>query len=77
MKTIHKSNALASGLQDFFADHLPRLRGMSPHIVRSEKFKAIACIFRSRHCERLREAIQELSGKDLDCFAKTLAMTKK
>lgn len=28
-------NALAQALRDFFADHLPRLRGMSPHTVRS------------------------------------------
>lgn len=28
-------NALARALRDFFADHLPRLRGMSPHTVLS------------------------------------------
>ena len=28
-------NELARALRDFFADHLPRLRGMSPHTVRS------------------------------------------
>jgi integrase/recombinase XerD len=28
-----KPTALACGLRDFFADHLPRLRGMSPHTV--------------------------------------------
>ena len=35
MKTIQKPNALARGLQDFFIDHLPRLRGMSPHTIHS------------------------------------------
>jgi site-specific recombinase XerD len=28
-------NALARALRDFFADHLPRIRGMSPHTVQS------------------------------------------
>lgn len=28
-------NALARALRGFFADHLPRVRGMSPHTVRS------------------------------------------
>lgn len=28
-------NALAVALHDFFGDHLPRLRGMSPHTIRS------------------------------------------
>src|ERR1700677_3503796 len=28
-------NRLASSLRDYFADHLPRLRGMSPHTVHS------------------------------------------
>jgi integrase/recombinase XerD len=28
-------NALARALRDFFADHLPRLRGTSPHTVHS------------------------------------------
>lgn len=35
MSTIQKSNALARGLQDFFSDYLPRLRGMSPHTIHS------------------------------------------
>ncbi len=34
MKT-HKPTALARALRHFFTDHLPRLRGMSPHTVRS------------------------------------------
>jgi len=31
----HKPNALARALHDFFAEHLPRLRGMSPHTIHS------------------------------------------
>jgi integrase/recombinase XerD len=30
-----KPNRLASCLRDYFADHLPRLRGMSPHTIHS------------------------------------------
>ncbi len=35
MKTVQKTNALARGMQNFFSDHLPRLRGMSPNTVHS------------------------------------------
>jgi len=35
MKKISKPNTLARALQDFFADHLPRLRGMSAHTIHS------------------------------------------
>ncbi len=31
----HKPNALARALRDFFTEHLPRLRGMSPHTIHS------------------------------------------
>ena len=31
----HKPNALARALRDFFAEHLPHLRGMSPHTIHS------------------------------------------
>lgn len=34
MKTL-KPTSLARALRDFFADHLPRLRGMSPHTIHS------------------------------------------
>jgi integrase/recombinase XerD len=30
-----RPNSLARALRDFFADHLPRLRGMSPHTIHS------------------------------------------
>lgn len=33
MKTA--ASSLARALRDFFADHLPRVRGMSPHTVTS------------------------------------------
>ena len=35
MKSLQKPNMLARGLHDFFSDHLPRLRGMSPHTIHS------------------------------------------
>ena len=33
--TVKSPNCLARSITDFFADHLPRLRGMSPHTVHS------------------------------------------
>ena len=35
MNKILKPNKLARALQDFFGDHLPRLRGMSPNTIHS------------------------------------------
>jgi len=35
VKSIQKPNTLARGLQNFFADHLPCLRGFSPHTIHS------------------------------------------
>lgn len=35
MKTQNLPNDLARALRDFFADHIPRVRGLSPHTARS------------------------------------------
>lgn len=35
MSSVKKPNSLALGLREFFSDHLPRLRGMSPHTIHS------------------------------------------
>ena len=35
------SNELAAAIRDFFADHLPRLRGMSPHTLQSYRDRGI------------------------------------
>lgn len=35
MTAVARPNSLARALRDFFADHLPRLRGMSPHTIHS------------------------------------------
>lgn len=44
-------NALARALRDFFAEHLPRLRGMSPHTVQSyrDSLRLLLCFVGSRH----------------------------
>jgi site-specific recombinase XerD len=43
-------NALARALRDFFSDHLPRLRGMSPHTVQSyrDSLRLLLCFVASR-----------------------------
>lgn len=52
MKTA-RPNALARTLRDFFADHLPRLRGMSPHTVQSYRDTfALLLRFVAAHHER-------------------------
>jgi len=57
-------NALARALRDFFADHLPRLRGVSPHTVRSYR-DSLALLLRFIAEQRGRPVAQ-LDLDDLD-----------
>jgi integrase/recombinase XerD len=56
-------NALARALRDFLADHLPRLRGMSPHTVRSYR-DSLALLLRFV-AERRGRPVAELDLDDL------------
>ncbi len=57
------SNLLASGLRDFFTDHLPRLRGTSPHTILSyrDTFKLLLAFAASQ----LNRAVVSLDLNDL------------
>lgn len=57
-------NALARALRDFFADHLPRLRGVSPHTVRSYR-DSLALLLRFV-AERRRRPVARLDLDDLE-----------
>lgn len=63
MKTAFP-NPLARALRDFFADHLPRLRGLSPHTVLSyrDSLRLLLCFVAAR-CER---AVATLDVPDLE-----------
>jgi site-specific recombinase XerD len=54
-------NALARALRDFFADHLPRLRGVSPHTVQSYR-DSLALLLRFAAAQRGRP----VAALDLD-----------
>jgi len=56
-------NTLARALQDFFIDHLPRIRGMSPHTVKSYR-DSLALLLRFV-AERLERPVVELDLDDL------------
>jgi len=56
-------NALSRALRSFFADHLPRVRGMSPHTVRSYR-DAFVLLLRFL-AERRGHAVVELDLQDL------------
>ena len=56
-------NALARALRDFFADHLPRIRGMSPHTVQSYR-DSLALLLRFVSEER-RRPVAKLDLDDL------------
>ena len=57
-------NELARALRDFFADHLPRLRGMSPHTVRSYR-DSLAILLRFV-AARGRRGVDRLDIEDLN-----------
>lgn len=64
MKTIYKPNALARGLKNFFSEHLPNLRGMSPHTIHSYRDSLILLlrfIANQRKC-----SITDLDVKDFN-----------
>jgi len=56
-------NVLARGLRDFFADHLPRLRGMSSHTVRSYR-DSLALLLRFVAARR-RRSVAKLDIDDI------------
>ncbi len=58
-----RPNALARALRDFFADHLPRVRGVSPHTVHSYR-DAFVLLLRFL-AERRGRAVVELDLPDL------------
>ena len=39
--SVQLPNPLARALRGFFADHLPRLRGLSPHTVQSYRYSLV------------------------------------
>lgn len=64
MKIIQKQNALARGLQDFFSDYLPRLRGLSPHTIHSYR-DCLALLLRFVAAQK-RRPVTELEIKDFN-----------
>jgi len=56
-------NALARALRDFLTDHLPRLREMSPHTIRSYR-DSLALFLRFMACHRQR-SVDRLDLEDL------------
>jgi site-specific recombinase XerD len=64
-------NTLARALRSFFADHLPRVRGMSPHTVRSYRDAFVLLLrFLADRCGRavIDLDVQDLSTDDILAF---------
>ncbi len=74
MKKSPKINVLAHTLQTFFTDHLPRLRGMSPHTIHSYR-DCFTLLLRFIAAKKKIEVI-DLDIKDLsvDCVVAFLQM---
>lgn len=73
-------NALARALRDFFADHLPRLRGMSPHTVQSYRdtftlFLRFLSFQQGRHVAVL--DLENIGTQEVIAFLQHLEDTRK
>jgi site-specific recombinase XerD len=64
MKIPQQTNALSRNLQEFFADYLPLLRGLSPHTIHSYR-DCLALLLRFV-AEKTQRSVTELDIKDLD-----------
>jgi integrase/recombinase XerD len=75
MKTIQKPNTLAHALQNFFAEHLPLLRGMSPHTIHSYR-DCLALLLRFVADQQQRDVIEldiaELNAEQVINFLQML-----
>jgi site-specific recombinase XerD len=73
-------NALARALQDFFTDHLPRLRGASPHTVQSYR-DAFTLLLRFLSSNQGREVavldLENIGAQDVIAFLQYLEDTRK
>ena len=61
---MKSSNVLGPAIRDYFTDHLPRLRGMSPNTIQSYRDSLVLLLrFLSRHRKR---PVAELDLTDID-----------
>jgi integrase/recombinase XerD len=68
-------NTLARALRDFFSDHLPRLRGMSPHTVRSyrDSLRLLLCFVASRRARAVAIVdVQDIGAQEILDFLRHL-----
>jgi site-specific recombinase XerD len=73
-------NALARALRDFFADHLPRLRGTSPHTVQSyrDTFTLLLRFLSSRQGREVAVLdLENIGAQDVIAFLQYLEDTRK
>ena len=75
MTSKQKTNSLGCALRDFFADHLPCLRGMSPHTIHSYRdcmIMLLRCTAAKLHCCVTKIDIEDLSPKVILAFLQYL-----
>ena len=73
-------NQLAPAIRDFFADHLPRLRGTSPHTLQSYR-DSFKLLLRFMSVETKRDVasldLQDLTPERVICFLRHLEETRR
>ena len=78
MKT-QQPNALARALRDYFSDHLPRLRGMSPHTVHSYRDSLTLLLRFVAACRKrpvIKLDIDDLDAKQVLAFLQHIEETR-
>ena len=75
-----RPNALALLLHTFFSDHLPRLRGMSPHTIHSYRDSMVLLLrFLATHTKRPAVSLdlEDVSPQEVQSFLAHLELERK
>ena len=78
--TLKQPNSLACGIRDFFSDHLPRLRGMSPHTIHSYRDSLsllLKFVALSRKCSVVKLDIEDITTDRVIAFLQYLEEERK
>jgi site-specific recombinase XerD len=76
----NQPNSLARGLRDFFAQHLPEVRGMSPHTIqgyRDSQVLLIRFVAKNKKCSAVKLDVSDLTSDQIIRFLRHLEEDRK
>ena len=80
MSSRKKPNSLALGLREFFSDHLPRLRGMSPHTIHSYRdslMLLLRYVAKEKRCSVTGLDVEDITSQRVITFLQYLEEERK